>query len=138
VDTSVFIDFIRGISNEKVELLRAASRNDIEYGIASYTIMEALQGAKNEKEYEEIKEFLSKQRAYYLPETADTYDAAAHLFYSARRRGITPRNSIDVLIALIAIKNKLLLLHNDKDFDMLAEGVEELRILRAGMSFNGH
>ena len=42
--------------------------------------------------------------------------------------GITVRSTIDVLIAIIAIENKLLLLHNDKDFDVMSKGFATLKL----------
>jgi len=53
------------------------------------------------------------------------------MFFNLRRQGITVRSTIDILIALTAIKNNLLLLHNDRDFDVLASKLEVLKI------FNG-
>lgn len=37
----------------------------------------------------------------------------------------------DILIALIALENKLLLLHNDRDFDAIASRTPGLEILNA-------
>ena len=64
-----------------------------------------------------------------MPETIETYEKAAKMFFDLRRQGITPRSVLDVLIALTAIENKLLLLHNDKDFDMMSSKVSELIII---------
>jgi len=47
----------------------------------------------------------------------------------ARRNGVTPRSTLDILIALTAIANNLVLLHHDRDFDIMAGHIEELRIL---------
>jgi predicted nucleic acid-binding protein len=57
------------------------------------------------------------------------YKKAADMFYTLRRRGITVRSTIDVLIAMIAIYNDLFLLHNDKDFDAIADEMPQLKIL---------
>ena len=39
--------------------------------------------------------------------------------------------SIDILIALTAVENNLMLLHNDRDFDAIAAGTPKLKILNA-------
>ena len=55
---------------------------------------------------------------------------AANIYFTLRRQGITPRSTIDILIALTAIEYNLLLLHNDKDFDAMEEKVPELNIYK--------
>ena len=76
-----------------------------------------------------LKDYLTTQTIYFLPETVETYERAARMFFDLRRQGITPRSTIDVLIALIAVDNRLLLLHNDRDFDAIAEKTAGLNIL---------
>jgi predicted nucleic acid-binding protein len=47
--------------------------------------------------------------------------AAADIYHACRRRGSTPRSSVDCLIAAIAIRAGLPLLHQDRDFAMIAQ-----------------
>jgi predicted nucleic acid-binding protein len=101
----------------------------IPFGISLYTLQEVLQGARGEKEYNTLKTYLSTQTLYGLPQNAKTYEEAARMFFNLRRQGITPRSTIDILIALTAIKHSLLLLHNDRDFNIFAEKIPQLRIL---------
>lgn len=129
VDTSVLIDYLKGKVNKKTELFATVLKRKLPYGIAAYTFQEILQGARDEREYNKLKSYLSTQRIYFLPEEAGVYEEAARLYYTLRRRGITPRSTIDVLIAIIAIKNDLFLLHNDRDFDELAFKLRELKTL---------
>ncbi|MCL1816579.1 MAG: PIN domain-containing protein [Clostridiales bacterium] len=129
VDTSVIIDYLKGKINHKTELFAAVLKRKLPFGIAIYTFLEVLQGAKNENEYKKLKSYLSTQKIYFLPEKTAAYEEAAFLYYTLRRQGITPRSTVDILIALIAIKNDLLLLHNDRDFDELALKLDDLNIL---------
>ena len=129
VDTSVLIDFLKGADNRKTKLLEKVMLRDIPYGIASYTFQELLQGTRSENEFIKLKVYLSTQTVYSLPQNIQTYESAASLFLSLRRQGIEPGSTIDILIALTAIKNDLLLLHNDPDFDILAEKIPTLRSL---------
>ena len=130
VDTSVLVDFLKGTENPKTGLFETAIRRRLPFGIASYTFQEALQGARTAQEYDKLKDYLSTQRIYFLPETTEAHEKAARMFLDLRRQGITPRSTIDILIARIAIEHNLLLLHNDKDFDAMSEKCSELKILR--------
>ena len=130
VDTSVLIDFLKGQTNAKTLLFEEVLNRDIPFGLSPYTFQEVLQGVRNEKEYKRLHDYLSTQTIYFLPEEIATYEKAARLFFDLRRKGITPRSTIDILIALTAIENKLMLLHNDRDFDLMAEQVDTLSILK--------
>ncbi|MCL2577326.1 MAG: PIN domain-containing protein [Defluviitaleaceae bacterium] len=128
VDTSVLIDYIKDIVNEKTVLLDTILERKVPFGISIYTFQEVLQGAKSEKEFLTLKTYLSTQTLYSLPQNTKTYEEAARMYFDLRRRGITPRSTIDILITLTAVKYNLLLLHNDKDFDMIADKITNLRI----------
>jgi len=129
VDTSVLIDFLKGKENYKTKLFDTVLKKKLPYGIAAYTFQEILQGARNESEYEKLKEYLSTQTIYFLPEKRAIYEEAAQAYFNLRRQGLTIRSTIDILIALVAVKNDLLLLHNDRDFDDIAMKFKELKIL---------
>jgi len=129
VDTTVVIDLLKGADNEKVRLYEELLLKNAPYGISPYTYPEVLQGAKNENEYNKIRKYLSSQTVYFLPETVETYEKAARIFFTLRRQGITIRSTIDILIALTAIENNLFLLHNDRDFDIMSEKITGLKII---------
>ena len=129
VDTSVLIDFLKGRENAKTELFANVLDRRLPFGIASYTYQEVLQGARDKQEYSKLKNYLSSQKIYFLPETIEAYERAANLFFSLRRQGVTPRSTVDILIARVAMEHNLLLLHNDRDFDALSEKVGGLKIL---------
>jgi len=131
VDTSVLIDFLKGHVNEKSQWFETVLTRDIPFGISAYTYQEILQGSRNEKEFEQLKAYLASQTIYYLSEDAITYEKAAKLYFDLRRKGTTPRSSIDILIALTAIENRLMLLHNDRDFDTMADKIDGLLIMNS-------
>ena len=54
------------------------------------------------------------------PITWEVYEYAIDLYRSARRAGVTERSGVDCLIVACAIRNDLILLHHDRDFDNLA------------------
>lgn len=129
VDTSVLIGYLRGQSGAKLTLFEDILEREIPFGISAYTYQEVLQGAKSGADFERLREYLCTQTIYYPPQDIAHYERAARLYYDLRRRGVTVRGTIDVLIALTAIQNKLLLLHNDRDFDAIAAATPDLRIL---------
>lgn len=131
VDTSVIIDFLKGRQSDKVALFEKVLNHDVPFGISAYTYQEILQGARDEAEFKTLRSYLSTQHIYYLGAERTTYDKAAMVYFTLRRQGITPRGTLDVLIALTAMENDLALLHDDRDFDVMAERIPELRILRA-------
>ena len=56
--------YFKGIKNDKVDKLRSAIINRIPFGICSLIYMELLQGAKDEKEYGLLREYLTTQVFY--------------------------------------------------------------------------
>lgn len=120
VDTSVLIDLFKGISNDPTDRMREVLTHDIPFGITSVIYQEVLQGAKSEKEYALLKEYLSCQRFFHPRDPLKTYGDAAQIYFNCRKKGIMIRSTIDCLIAQIALEQNLLILHNDKDFDDMA------------------
>ena len=128
VDTSVLVDYLKGSDNAKTDLFDLVLEQRLPYAITAYTYQEILQGARDESEYKTLTDYLSTQIVFFLTEKINVYEKAARMFYELRRKGRTPRSTIDILIAMVAIENDLYLLHNDKDFDKIASVVEELKI----------
>ncbi|MDR0805063.1 MAG: PIN domain-containing protein [Oscillospiraceae bacterium] len=129
VDTSVIIDTLKKVQNPKQELFEQIRFDKIDYGISIYTYHEVLQGARTGKEFSELVSFLDAIPVYFLKEDKYTYANSANLYFSLRRNGITIRNTVDVMIAPTAINNNFPLLHNDRDFDLIATIFPILKIL---------
>ncbi len=120
VDTSVLIDFFRGINNPAKVRFKSILEQDIPFGITALIYQEVLQGAKSEKEYADLNKYLSSQRFFHPKDPIETFAKAARLYFRCRKKGITIRSTVDCLIAQIAIENELRLLHNDRDFKAIA------------------
>lgn len=129
VDTSVLIGYLKGQNDSKTLLFKEILARKIPFGISAYTYQEVLQGAKDEAELQTLKDYLCTQPIYYLEQNAKTYENAALIYFNLRRQGITPRSTVDILIALTAVENNLSLLHNDRDFDTMAEHIPGLRVV---------
>jgi predicted nucleic acid-binding protein len=100
----------------------------IPYGICGFVYQELLQGARTATEFSKLKEYLETLPFFGLQYGKESCEKAALLSFLCRRNGITVRSTIDLLIAEIAIENKLLLLHNDSDFENISRVIRELRI----------
>jgi len=129
VDTSVLIGYLKGQTDYKTELLKDVLNCEIPFGISSFTYQEILQGARDEREFETLKEYLSTQKIYFLKQEVSTFEKASRMFFDLRREGTTLRSTIDILIALTAIEYNLILLHNDSDFDNISKHIPDLKIM---------
>lgn len=123
VDTSVWIDYLRGDRNNGTQILHQALDSGIDCGVCSLIYQEVLQGAKTSREFNSLMEYLDTQRFYELRDPKESFVQAARIYFNCRRRGITVSSSADCLIAQLAIENNLLLLHNDSDYERIAEVV---------------
>jgi predicted nucleic acid-binding protein len=131
IDTSVMVDFFRGRETEKTLLLERARDMGIPYGFSAFTYLELLRGARTEEAFATLREYLSTQTIYYLPAREESYGDVAHMYFDLRRKGVTPRNTVDLFIASTAIAYGLFLLHDDKDFDNMAPHLPGLKMFVA-------
>ncbi len=81
--------------------------------------MELLAGARDDQHLRQLRRLLA--RASILPTEPVDYDAAAALYRTCRQRGHTVRKLIDCLIAAVAVRANVPVLHRDADFDILAQ-----------------
>jgi len=118
VDTSVWIEVLRDRQGALVDSFRYRIGSEI-CALCRFSQLELLQGAKNESEWEKLDKYLSSQ--YYLEVSETTWREAARIYFELRRKGITVNSPIDCCIAQIAIESGALLLHQDRDFEKIAE-----------------
>jgi predicted nucleic acid-binding protein len=130
VDTSVWIDFLRGRSATHVDVLKTLLQGEEVVGVAPIILQEILQGAESEERFEKWRAYFSELSCYMSENPIATHVAAARLYQHCRQNGKTPRSSNDCMIAQVAIEHGLVLLHNDRDFDAIAEVTSDLRIYR--------
>ena len=127
VDTSVWIDYLRGRAAAHVHLLDELLQNPLAVGLTDVVYMEILQGARDARSFARLREYFGGQRFYRFDEPLTSHAAAASLYFNCRRRGFTVRSTLDCLIARCAIENDLILLHHDQDFIKLGKVAPELR-----------
>lgn len=121
IDTSAWVEFLRDTGSATCKRVDSLLESDI--GICDAVRMEMLAGARDEGHLQDLRRLLAL--ATVLPTEPVHYDDAAVLFRLCRREGetvhkLTVHKLIDCLIAAVAIGVDALVLHNDKDFDVLA------------------
>ena len=127
VDTSVMVAFLRGVEERQVQALEDIIKRGIPFGINHYIYQEIIQGAKSKSEFNLLIKYLETQRFYDLRNGRKSFEAAAKLYFNCRRKGVTVRSTIDLLIAQTAIENELFLLHHDKEFSNIAKVEKDLK-----------
>jgi predicted nucleic acid-binding protein len=114
-DTSVWIDYVRGIDAPHTNLLDyELDHSRIVTG--DLIIAEFLQGFRNEEDYQKAKQIMESLE-YHDFVGKDIALRAAQNYRKLRKSGTTVRKTIDVIIATFCIENDFDLLHNDRDFD---------------------
>lgn len=128
VDTSVWIDFLRGVDSKECLTLQNLINNEADIVITEIILTEILQGISSDSEYKRIKDYLL-EIPIDKPTSRDTYIKAAEIYRACRKKGKTVSKTTDCIIASISIENNRTLLHKDKDFDRIAQ-CSRLKILR--------
>ena len=100
VDTSVWIEILKGQKKKVGETFRDIVADE-PYGLCRFTQLELLHGAKDEREWRLLDEYLAGQ--IYLEVKEDTWRKAARIYNELRRKGVTVNSPIDCCIAQISI-----------------------------------
>jgi predicted nucleic acid-binding protein len=114
VDSSVWIDYFNGNETPESEKLDSALGSS-PICIGDIILTEVLQGFRNDKDFETAKELLC---SLIIVNVLDTPIAlkSANNFRTLRKKGVTVRKTIDIIIATFCIENDIPLLYSDKDF----------------------
>ena len=118
VDSSVWTGFLNGRNVPPVQRLRAILGTD-EIIVGDLMLCEVLQGLENERAAREVEALLRRFEIVSMAGDAIAVVAARN-FRALRRRGITIRKTIDLLIGAWCIENRRPLLHDDSDFHPMA------------------
>jgi predicted nucleic acid-binding protein len=115
VDSSVWIDHLRQVVTDPVTRLRSLM-NRTELLVGDLILCEVLRGVRSEAVAREIE---SMMRAFEIVPLCDrdlAIKAAANYRY-LRARGVTIRNTVDLIIGTFCIERGHALLHSDRDFE---------------------
>ena len=128
VDTTVWIDYIHGLDTPYTNALdRELLHNQVITG--DLIIAEFLQGFREDKDFEAAKEIMNSL-IYCDMLGKDIALKAAENFRVLRKRGISIRKTVDVIIGTFCIEHDLPLMHNDRDFEPMEKHLG-LRVYKA-------
>lgn len=114
VDSSVWIDYFNGRDTPQTSRLDGLLGLEL-LGIGDLILTEVLQGFREDRDYQTAKRLLTSLTVFELLGTEVAIKSADN-FRSLRKRGITVRKTIDVIIATFCIEYQHSLLFSDKDF----------------------
>jgi predicted nucleic acid-binding protein len=120
VDTGVWIDYLRREPTPQATRLGVELRSGRDIAITDVVYMELLQGARDEPDAARLRLRLLQSTIVGVRDLAD-FELAAEIYRRVRRSGHTPRSSADCLIAAVCIREDVPLLHDDVDFDRIAD-----------------
>jgi len=119
VDTTVWIDFFTAKEYEHVRILTSLLEEKENICTCGIILTEILQGIRDDKDY--ARTGLLMESLIFLKMSRQTFLRSADMYRLLRKKGIIVRNSLDCMIAAIAIEYQLPLLQHDRDFVPLAE-----------------
>ncbi len=130
VDSSVLIDWLQGRATPATDRLEDLENDGIPFSIPAVCFQEVLQGARDEREWKLLSEYLGSQDLLLPADSVSAHRDAARIFYDCRRKGVTIRSSVDCLIAQLVLEHDGFLLHDDDDFERIRQ-VRPLKTMRS-------
>lgn len=118
VDSSVWIDFFNGRRDGNTTLLRRLLPSE-RLLVGDLILVEVLSGFRSDADFGKARELLATLKYTDLV-GADVAFVAAENYRLLRRRGVTVRKMVDVVIASFCVLHGHHLLHADRDFDAMA------------------
>lgn len=114
VDTSVWVDFFRGIDNQETRCLKLLLQDgDVITG--DLILYEILRGTKSESQLLRAQVFFNELYCFNLC-GKDISVAAAKNYLILKSKGKSVRKVVDEIIASFCIHHNIPLLHKDRDF----------------------
>lgn len=117
VDSSVWIDYFNGKDTPQTDWLDSAVGNEF-IVVGDLILAEVLQGFQQDREFRRAKRLLLEFPVLEMLGKDLAIESASNYRY-LRKKGVTVRKIIDVIIGTFCIHQKLSLLHDDRDFTPL-------------------
>ena len=126
VDTSIWVEVFR-----RQGRLRLDALVDFDEVVTCLPVVqEVLQGFAGEAAFQLARDAMLALPIVESPLRSTVFEEAVGLYRGAHRAGLTVRSGVDCLIAACAIRNGLVVLHRDRDYEALAR-VSPLQTRRA-------
>ncbi|MCP5004310.1 MAG: PIN domain nuclease [Planctomycetes bacterium] len=117
VDSSVWIDYFNGKVTPKTDWLDFALGNQSIF-TGDLILTEVLQGFQSDKDFKKAKSLLLSFPVVGMLGKEVALKSAQNYRY-LRKKGVTIRKTIDVIIGTFCIHNAFSILHDDRDFTPL-------------------
>jgi predicted nucleic acid-binding protein len=128
IDSSAWIEYLRRTgSPANLEVRRLLQEEPAEVAITEPVIMELLAGPTAPRVVAQLELLVSGLALLAVDPVLD-YRGAAVVARAARQRGRPVRSLTDCLIAVVAARTAASLVHQDRDFDQIAECLPDLRL----------
>jgi predicted nucleic acid-binding protein len=114
VDSSVWIAYFNGDAAPQTDWLDNALGQEIII-VGDIILTEVLQGFQKEKDFKKAKKLLLDFPVMEMVGKEIAVKAAENYRF-LRKKGVTVRKTIDVIIGTFCIEHKLTLIHSDLDF----------------------
>jgi len=128
VDTSVWIDYFNGVTSPQANLLDDLIGERV-LAVGDLILAELLQGFGTESDAKRALNLLEPLEFKEMAGREVAIQSAAN-YRRLRLRGVTVRKTMDMLIGTYCLMHDHEILHNDRDFDVLAKHLG-LKILRS-------
>ena len=128
VDSSVWIDYFNGNKTPQTDWLDSVlGRSPLVIG--DLILTEVLQGFQSDKDFKIARDLLLSIPFMPMGGRALALESAAN-YRLLRKKGLTVRKTMDVIIGTFCIHYRLPLLHDDRDFDPMVKflGLEIINV----------
>jgi predicted nucleic acid-binding protein len=119
IDSSVWVDYFNGRTTRETDTLHSLLGTE-PIAIGDVILVEVLQGFRHDADFETAKSLLSQLNVYEMLGEKLALQSANH-YRELRKRGLTVRKTVDVIIATFCIERRIPLLYSDRDFDPFVE-----------------
>lgn len=128
VDTSAWVEYLRATGSEVHHQVRQLLESEGRLHTTDVVMMEVLAGGRDETHADQLRRLLGRCEFVAIEGLGD-FEWAAGAYRRCRRAGETVRSLNDCLVAAVAVRGELEVLHTDRDFEAIARH-SELRLHR--------
>ena|SRR5665811_1282224 len=115
VDSSVWIDYFNGRTTGRTDWLDAALGSEF-LVMGDIILTEVLQGFQSAEDFNTAKSLLLTLPFMELVGQELAIESALN-YQFLRKKGVTVRKTVNVMIGTFCIRHRILLLHSDRDFE---------------------
>ncbi len=117
IDTTIWISVYRDHTKQAARHLRELVGEET-VATNGFVKCEVLQGTRDLKEWGRMEKAF--QALIYIDVEPQLFVKAARIYFDLQRLAVTPRSTIDCLIAQMCLDHDCTLMHCDRDFERIA------------------